>query len=196
MRETGNIGAAYAATALAKIAGEPVTIGVTDARVIPVEDLPGSFGELSEMVAAVYMSQAGFDRTGHGNMLLAIFPVEGAQSLAANLGGKKAGDGAALDQSAQAAVSEMGAICACAYLNAVSRLIGRSLMPSPPCLAVDLLGAILQMPTILVGEHSSRALAVWTVMAAADGRKLGTMIFIPEPATQGLVLSALGVRKS
>ncbi len=60
------------------------------------------------------------------------------------------------------AISEIGNICASAYLNAISAFIGVTMMPSPPGIAIDMMSAILEFPAQLVEQVADNSVVIHT----------------------------------
>ena len=98
------------------------------------------------------------------------------------------GDGHALNEMERSALMEIGNILACAYLNALSHLLGVSLLPSIPGLAVDMVGAVTDHLLIeLAAVADSAVVLASQVHEPASGLR-GSIFFLPHPSA----LSVLG----
>lgn len=176
LREIGNIAAAHAATALSKLVGENIFIDVTDCRILHVEELPNALDHMNEMVAAVYVK---VNEDEDGTMLV-LFPEDMALWLSAMLMRKDHVASHEIDDNDRSALSEIGNICACAYLNAISKFLKITLMPTPPGLAIDKLVPILEFPACIIGERSNHAVVIETEFIRRDEKFYGILLFMPD----------------
>src|ERR687886_1605486 len=78
LRETANIGAGHAATALSQMTGGTIMITVPTVTIAALEDVPSQIADSEEPVAAVLMQMTG-DLTGR---TLLVFPRPTAVRLA------------------------------------------------------------------------------------------------------------------
>jgi chemotaxis protein CheC len=187
--EMGNIAAAHAATALSKLLGEDVLIDVSESHLYLVEELPHALGHVAENVAAVYIDVHEKERS----IILFIFPIEKALRLASTFLKKDDGSDHEMGEYDRAAISEVGNICACAYLNAISKFLGITLIPSPPGLAIDMLGAILEFPASLIGEQSEYAIVIETQFIQGKETFPGIILFLLDSKSQEIILEKFGL---
>lgn len=189
LREMGNIAAAHAATALSKLLSEEILIDVSESHLYLVEDLPNGVSLMADKVAVVYID-VHQDQRG---IILFVFPYEQALRLSKMFLKQVDESKSDLDEYDQAAICEIGNILACAYLNAISKFLGITLIPSPPGLAVDMLGAILEFPASIIGDRSDLALVIESKFIY-DGKAFpGLILFMMEPKSQELILTKFGV---
>ncbi|MEM2901072.1 MAG: chemotaxis protein CheC [Thermoplasmata archaeon] len=187
-QEVGNIAAAYAATSLSKLCGQTILIEVSDARIVPVDKIPSSLGEKESRVAAVYMDV----NEGNNGSILLVFPYEMAIKLSSiflkdsELNGELTEDGLA-------AISEISNICISSYLNAISKLLNLTFIPSPPTIAVDMLGAILETPASVIGETADHAIVVSTKFIYNNEAMVGFILFMPDLDLLEKILKKFGV---
>jgi chemotaxis protein CheC len=189
LREMGNIAAAHAATALSKLLSQDIIIDVSESHLYPVEELPHSLGHFAEKVAAVYIDIYKDER----GIILFVFPYEKALRLSSMFLNKTIPANREMEEDDRAAISETGNICACAYLNAISKFLGITLIPSPPGLAIDMLEAILEFPASLIGENSEYALVIETKFVHDKEAFPGLILFMLEPKSQELVMKRFGI---
>ena len=90
------------------------------------------------------------------------------------------------------ALNEIGNICLCWYLVAVSKLIKLDLIPSPPDSAVDLLGAVLDLPLANLGATVDTVIAVHTVFKAYDKEFEGYFLLLPEQQMLKTIMENMG----
>ncbi len=125
--ELASIGAGHAAGALATLLGRPFEMGVPSVRVLaPGEAVP--FAHDERAFTGVLFSVRGGPG---GELALLLAPADREALLAALLGG-----GASVAAQAASALSEVGNIVASHALSAVGDLLGETVLPSPPELAL------------------------------------------------------------
>jgi chemotaxis protein CheC len=182
-------GARNAATALSQILGRPLRLSVPWARVLPLEKVKEMAGGASRVVCALSLKVYGEAR----GSLLVLFEREQLPILldmlvpAEWIGGRGNGDGQGLNDMERSALMEIGNILACAYLNALSHLLGVSLLPSTPGLAVDMLGAVTDHLLIELAAVSDSAVVLASqVLEPSSGLK-GSIFFVPHPSALGVL---------
>jgi chemotaxis protein CheC len=177
-------GARNAATALSQLLGRPLRLAVPWARVVPLDRVKAMAGGESRVVCALSLRVYGeapgsllvvFSREQLPTLLHLVVPEAwGARS--------KNGEGHGLSPMERSALMEIGNILACAYLNALSHLLGVSLLPSIPGLAVDMLGAVTDhLLTELAAISESVVVLASQVRDPASGLK-GSIFFLPHPS--------------
>src|SRR5436309_4888884 len=176
-------GARNAATALSQILGRPLRLSVPWARVLPLEKVKEMAGGPSRVVCALSLKVYGEAR----GSLLVVFgreqlPILLDMVVPAAWAARSRDDGQGLSAMERSALMEIGNILACAYLNALSHLLGVSLLPSIPGLAVDMLGAVTDHLLIELAAVSDSALVLASqVVEPASGLK-GSIFFLPHPS--------------
>lgn len=193
-------GARNAATALSQIIGRPVHLEVPWARAIPLDRVPEIAGGAERIVCALSLKVYGELR---GNLvlifgadqvpiLLGLLPLDAKRRTAARDGaaapppGRRGPRGAPsplpdLTKLEQSALKEIGNILAGAYLNAVSHLLGVSLLPSIPGLAHDMVGAVTDFLLIELMPLADTALVLASEMREPASGLRGEFFFLPDP---------------
>jgi chemotaxis protein CheC len=189
LRETANIGAGHAATALSQMTGSTIMIKVPAISVASMEELPAQFSPEEEPVAAVLMHMLG-DLSGR---TLLVFPRPTVMRLAELMLRRPVGSSVALGEMESSAIKEAGNILSGAYMNALSDFLGMLLLPSPPTLVVDMSAAVL---TSAFGEFSADPDAILCVESEFMLRELqhtlrGFFLLLPDPASLQVMLRAL-----
>src|SRR5258705_7459169 len=77
---------------------------------------------------------------------------------------------------------EIGNILGCAYLNALSRLLGVTLLPSIPGLAVDMVGAVTDHLLIELAAVTDRAVVLASQVKHPASGLTGSIFFLPHPS--------------
>lgn len=189
LKEVGNMAAAHAATALSKVTDERIIIDVTDSNIFKIEDIPNLFDSVDEKVAAIYMQLAG----NYSGKTMMILPHQRAMNIADIMFGETESSEGDKAEYSKEALSEIGNICICAYLNAISEFLDITLMPSPPSVSMDNLKAILEYPACTIGEDSNYAIIIQTMLEYDQKNFSGTILFMPGDRPQKLIMEKFGI---
>lgn len=189
LRETANIGAGHAATALSQMTGNTIMIKVPAINVLRLDAIPEQFGEEEEPVAAVMMHMLG-DLSGR---TLLVFPKPTVMRLAELMLKRPLGSSVALGELETSAIKEAGNILCGAYMNALSDFLGMLLLPSPPSLVVDMSTAVLTSAYAQFASDPDCVLCVESEFLLTElGQTLrGFFLLLPEPASLQVMLRAL-----
>ena len=180
LKEVSNIGVGHAATALSKMIGRRIELFVPRVLVTPLADVPACLGGAETLMAGIFLRILGDAR---GSIML-LFPQASASRLCGILTGRE--QAPLENQEAVSALKEVGNILASAYLNALGDLIGKKLLPSVPCFAYDMAGALVDTLLVEVGRKSDLALMVETEFGGeidSDTSIRGHFFLIPDPET-------------
>jgi chemotaxis protein CheC len=187
VREFANVGAGNAATALASLLDMEIVNEVTSCTLLPLPKVAPWLGGPDKIVAGVYTQLCGNLRGG----VLVILSDESATTLIEHLT-KGRPDLSGLTALESSALREIGNICLCWYLVAVSKMIHTDLIPSPPDATVDLLGAVLDLPLAQLGIEVDTVIAVHTVFKSYEKSFDGYFLLLPESQMLDQILEELG----
>ena len=156
-----------------------ITVTLDEVRQIPLEDVSAELDIGDELLTMVVLTLPG--EVG-GNLIL-VFDEPGGRQLAASLLGREAGTEPEWSDIEQSALTETGNILGCAYVNALSRLIGTDLAPSPPYFIQDFGASVLQQ-AVMTQALSSDTLLLCEIGFHREGEELDwQVVFVP---TQGM----------
>lgn len=189
LRETANIGAGHAATALSQMTGSTIMINVPAINVLTLESIPSQFGPQEEPVAAVMMHMLG-DMSGR---TLLVFPKPTVMRLAELMLQRPLGTSQALGELETSAIKEAGNILSGAYMNALSDFLGMMLLPSPPTLVIDMSAAVLSSAYAQFATDPDHIICVESEFRLTE-RALslrGFFLLLPDPASLQVMLRAL-----
>jgi chemotaxis protein CheC len=187
IREFANVGAGNAATALASLLDMELINEVTSCRILPFSEVSRWLGGSEEVVAGTYTQLCGELRSG----VLVVFPTASAVTIVEHLAREEA-DLADLSPIQVSALCEVGNICLCWYLVAVSKMIDTDLIPAPPGAAVDLLGAVLDIPLAALGSSVDTVIAVHTVFKGTERSFEGYFLLLPENEMLSTIMEKMG----
>ena len=193
LREVANIGCGHAATALSQLlGGRRIEIDVPTAHVARLDVLAGRLGGPKAEVVAVSLDMLGGAR---GHLQLAL-PGDSARALAGLLLGGPVPPGA-LSADARSAIAETGNILASAYLNAIGRAVGLTLIPSIPRTEAGTAEELLADAEGRLGGGQTLLLQTRFSDRGAAGSQLrmffGHFLVIPDAASLPKMLAALGL---
>ena len=189
LREIGNIGASHASTALTTLLNQDILVDVPECFICRTLDAPYVLGDAEQTVVAVYLDAYG---KGKGCMLL-ILTEDIAKKMTDMLLGRDHDPDRMISDEDQDAISEIGNICGSAYLNAISTLLGVTMLPSPPGFAVGMLGAVLQYPATVASEEYDYLVIIKTHFVTDRQRFPGYFIYIPDRETEKLMMQRFGI---
>jgi chemotaxis protein CheC len=189
LREVATIGTGHAVTSLSTMVGEPFMMSVPAFGVVALTEFEEIIGDLEALAAAVYMPVLG-DAPGH---VAFLFPYKHACELADVLLGQPRGTTGSLEEMACSALMEVGNVLISSFVNAISDLTRLFLPVSPPGIAVDMTGAILQSLSTVSPDLGDHALTIMTRLADKTFPIEGVFIYIPEPTALPTLFHALGM---
>ncbi|WP_396219492.1 chemotaxis protein CheC [Gemmatimonas sp.] len=189
LRETANIGAGHAATALSQLTGTMIMIKVPSITVASLEELPSQFTPAEEPVAAILMHMLG-DLTGR---TMLVFPKPTVMRLAELMLRRPVGSSTAFSELETSAIKEAGNILSGAYMNALSDFLGMLLLPSPPSLVIDMSSAVLASAAGGAVADPDAILCVESEFQLMETQQSlrGFFLLLPDPASLQVMLRAL-----
>lgn len=168
-----------------------IDVTLDEVREIPLEFLAAELQVDDELLTTVVLTIGG--EVG-GNLVL-LFDERGARQLAASLLGEKdpaEGEWSELEKSA---LTETGNILGCAYVNALARLTGAPLVPSPPYFIQDYGASVVQQAVAAQALISDRLLLCQigfrSKMKPLDWR----FLFVPTQGMQQALARSLGAAR-
>jgi chemotaxis protein CheC len=183
LRELSNVASGTAATALSVMLGREVGINVPQALSLPLADAVDACGVAEEEVNGVIIPVVGDLEA----LVLLLIPCEDAAMLCRMLGvepGSEVGD---------SALREIGNILGTSYLGALAAMTGLVLLPCPPHLHTDMLGAIVASVLAEVAGSSDAALVLDSELDVA-GEPCGlSFLLLPTQGSANTLLAPLGL---
>lgn len=186
LKETVNIGAGNAATAISKMVGKKINMGVPEAIADRIERIPPFVGDPSEVMTVILLKLMG-DVTG---MMVLLFPPEMAAKIAALLTGNHKKQVPILDELDRSALREMGNVVAGTSLSALGRFLDLNIIQSMPDTATDMLGATLDAILLDMGQVTETMLAFKVKIAIEEEKMEGKLFFMFDPKATTTILAA------
>ena len=189
LKELGNVGASWASTALSKLARKDMMIDVTQCHVETLRHMPVWFREPGQEVAVVSINVNGDDKSH----IIMLFPRNIATWLSDLMFGRDHSEGRGLTEDDRDALVEMGDICIREYLNPISRFLVTDMMPAPPSVSIDAVGTGSAFPEWVLQRYGDHCVWIETNFVDANKGFQGSILFLPDPATQQLTFRKFGV---
>ena len=156
-----------------------ITVTLDEVRQIALEEVSAELDIGDELLTMVVLTLQG--EVG-GNLIL-VFDEPGGRQLAASLLRREAGTEPEWSDIEKSALTETGNILGCAYVNALSRLIGTDLAPSAPYFIQDFGASVLQQ-AVMTQALTSDILLLCEIGFHREGEALDwRVVFVP---TQGM----------
>ena len=156
-----------------------ISVTLDEVRQVPLEELGSELNIGDELLTMVVLTLEG--EVG-GNLIL-VFDEQGGRQLAASLLGRQPGTEPQWSDLEKSALTETGNIFGCAYVNAISRLIGTGLAPSAPYFIQDFGVSVLQQ-AVMMQALASDTLLLCEIGFQREGEELDwRVVFVP---TQGM----------
>ena len=156
-----------------------ITVTLDEVREIPLEAVTSEVNVGEDLLTMVVLTLQG---DVVGNLILVFAHLNGGQ-LAASLLGMQVGSDPEWSELEKSALTETGNILGCAYVNALTRLIGVDLVPSPPYFIQDFGASVLQQAVMTQALTSDSLLLCQIGFRRRDQQLDWRVIFVP---TQGM----------
>jgi chemotaxis protein CheC len=191
LRETANIGAGHAATALSNLTGHTVMVTVPEVSILPLEQVGTMLGDPGQVVSAVIVTVAG-DVTGRTLSVFEDATAAQLVSLLLRVRPPEFPDGFGVLE--KSALKEIGNVIVGAYLNALAMFTSMKLDMSVPAFAIDMAAAILMTSYLNFGSEDDFVLSIGTGLSVDGVEDLRAhFLFIPEEDSLNRILKALRV---
>ena len=187
LKEMGNIGAGNAATALAQLIGENVSISVPEVKITALDMVSESLGGPEKQVYIIYLEVA---KDMNGTMLT-IFSQETALFFVKKL--LVSDDVDMTSDIALSALKEVGSILCGSYLSALNQLVTMSSVASVPAMAFDMLGAMLNFVLVDIGQIADEVFLLDTELFVSETKLECSQLFLPKPGTLEIILTSIGM---
>ncbi len=189
MREIGSIGTSHAATSLSKMLQKEIRITIPQVNILGYEEAVGRIGDMEQIVAATLVKMSG-DVDG---LMLFLFNLDFANTVLEKMIGESYKGFEEMDELARSALTEIGNIIICSYINAFSQLVNVDIELSVPSATMNMLGAILTVPIAEYGYETDK-LMYCNADFVMDGKQLSDwLLMLPDIRSLNDILDKLGV---
>ena len=189
MKEIGSIGTSHAATSLSKMLQKEVRITIPRVSVLNYQTALDQTGDPEEIVAATLVKMDG-DVDG---LMLFLFNLRFANRILEKFMGKTFDGLEEMDELGASALTEVGNIIICSYINAFSQLAGMDIQLSVPSFTINMLGGILTGPMTACGNDTDQ-LMYFDADFLIEGEKMNDwLLMLADIASLNRILNKLGV---
>lgn len=189
LKEITNIGAGNAATALADIMSDRVSMSVPDLEITDIGEIAALLGGPENEVVGIMLYVTN-DMQG---MLMFILEKEITHTLLSLLLNKQIDNWSQIDEMDMSALKEIGNIIAGAYVGSLATMTDMDIRISPPEIAIDMVGAILSYPAAVFGEVGDKVLFVKEDFDNGNEKVSCHLLIMPQPESLKTILARLGV---
>ncbi|MBQ9382716.1 MAG: chemotaxis protein CheC [Ruminiclostridium sp.] len=189
LREVGNIGSGNATTALSSMMGKVIDIEVPHVEVLDFNAAIDAVGGPEKVIAGLLIRING-DIDG---MIMFLFEQNLISLIVSTFFGAEPENIFSLNEAELSAINEMGNIMAGSYVNAIAQLAGLTIDVEPPSMTIDMLGAIMSVPAIEMGEMGDKLLFIDNNMKIDDTSIRSKMLLLPTIDSLDHLLEKLGV---
>ena len=168
-------GISNALKGLSQMVEHEIKVTSLDLKRLPAKNVVGMIGGPDATAVGIYLTIEG-DATGH---LLLLHDIKMAFQLIDIQMGLPHGTTQSIEEMGRSILGEMGNITGSFFLNALADSTNLVLMPSPPAVIVDMVGAILNVPLSVIMQDNDNALVVKATFKA-DGQDMeGVFLVMP-----------------
>ena len=189
LREIGNIGAGNAATALSSMLTSPINICVPTVRILDYEQVVTELGGPEQMIVGLLLCLDG-DVKG---MIMFLLHQNFADMTLQALLGQGLPESGEIDEMSYSAIQEVANIMAASYVNAISSMTGLTINITVPSMCVDMLGAILSVPSIYYADISDKIIFIADEFNGQDLRAPNHVLLIPDVDSLEKIMTNLGI---
>ena len=189
MKEIGSIGTSHPATSLSKMLQKEIRITIPQVSILGYEEAVDRIGDMEQIVAATLVKMSG-DVDG---LMLFLFNLDFANTVLEKMIGESYSGFETMDELANSALTEIGNIIICSYINAFSQLVNVDIELSVPSATINMLGGILTVPIAEYGYETDK-LMYCNADFVMDGKNLSDwLLMLPDIRSLNEILTKLGV---
>jgi chemotaxis protein CheC len=189
LKEIGNIGSGNAASALSTLLGCETDISVPQVKLLSFEEAVNFLGG-PENIAIGMLVNLSEDITG---MMLYVLEKSCASKMTSALFGSEIEDLFNMNDMEKSFIAEVGNIMSASYINAIASLTGLTIDISVPQMTVDMVGAILSVPTVRFAQIGDKVLFIDNSFFIGGCEVKSNIILVPEMSSLELLFTKLGV---
>lgn len=184
-----NKGTRNAIANLSQMVGQEIKVDSFSLRQIPVADISKLLGGPDTTSVGIYLTVSG---SADGHIML-MYDPQMAYGFVDLLMGLPAGSTQTLGEMEKSALGELGNVVGSSFLNALVDVTGLTLLPSPPTVMTDMVGALVDVVAADILLTQDDAFLAETAFVAPDRQISGMFFVIP---TQALLNALLESRRA
>ena len=189
LREIGNIGSGNAATSLSAMLGARVDMNIPKVEILNVEELANTVGGPETQVVGILFSL----HEEFEGMMMFLTEKRFAHLVLNVLMDKQFDKFEDLGEMDISALKEVGNIMVSAYVGAISQMTNMKIALSPPSIAIDMVGALLNVPAVEIEKYGDKALFIQDGFLNGDNQVTSYLLLIPEVGYLKKIFQNLGM---
>ena len=189
LREIGNIGAGNATTSLSMMLGKRIDMSPPTVRLTSIPEITHALGGPENMVVGILCSLGG-DVEG---MMMFVLEQEFAHQIINQLLMRDIKNYDEMDDMDFSALREIGNIMAGSFSTAISSLTNLSIELDVPGIAIDMAGAIMNVPAVAFGSIGDYALYIEEDIIEGDRYLKSRLLLIPTLDSLNKIMRSLGI---
>ena len=189
LKEIGNIGSGNAATSLSAMLNTPVGMNIPTVKILDITELADTLGgPENQVVGILFTLSKDFE-----GMMMFITEKKFAHLVLNVLMSKNFDKFEDLEEMDLSAIKEVGNIMVSAYMGAISTMTNMSIGLSPPAIAIDMVGALLNVPAVEIEKYGDKALFIQDGFINNDNQVTSYLLLIPEVGYLQKIFQILGL---
>ncbi len=187
LKELANIGVGNAVSSLSTmLEDDRVDMEVPIVKVVPLQDVPESFGDPESTVSAAFCEA---ESSEFGLVVVFVLSLDAAQKLVSRILPDASGD---LGEMERSLLMELGNIITGSYLNALSFMTGLTFNASPPKLGIDMAAAVLGTVIAETKTVDDQLILLKTSLSVAHDDIQGSVLILPDSGSLSTLFKHLG----
>lgn len=188
LAELGNIGTGNAVTSLSQMLSRQIEMERPVVRIMEFNKVPEFLGGMEELRIGVLLEITG-DLNG---MFMFLISEPFMEIMMKGLLDIEVQSAHELDEMGRSAISEIGNIMCCSYINALAKMMNIKVHVSVPDTCVDMIGAILSVPMIHFASMNDELLLIEDKYHFGDLSVMSHVLFLPEMNSLERIFEELG----
>jgi len=176
LREIGNIGSGNAASSLAAMLGTQVDMKIPAVKILDIEELANTVGGPEKQVMGILFTL----HEEMEGMMMFITEKQFAHLVLNILIGRDFENFEELGEMDISVIQEVGNIMVSAYIGAISQITNFKIALSPPSMAIDMIGALLNVPAVEIEKYGDKALFIQDGFLNNGEQVTSFLLLIPE----------------
>ena len=189
LREIGNIGSGSAASSLSVMLNTRVDMNIPTVKILDLNELADTIGGPEKQVVGILFS---LEQEFQG-MMMFITEKQFAHLVLNVLMGKHFESFEDLGEMDISAIKEVGNIMVGAYIGAISQMTSLKIGLSPPSIAIDMVGALLNVPAVEIEKYGDKTLFIQDGFINEENKVTSYMLLIPEVGYLKKIFQILGI---
>ncbi|MCL2773757.1 MAG: chemotaxis protein CheC [Oscillospiraceae bacterium] len=189
LREIGNIGSGNAASSLSMMLNTRVDMNVPTVKILDIEELAETLGGPEKQVVGILFTL----HEDFEGMMMFITEKQFAHLVLNVLMGKNFDKFEDLGEMDISAIKEVGNIMVGAYIGAIAQMTNMKIALSPPSIAIDMVGALLNVPAVEIEKYGDKALFIQDGFINGNNQVTSYLLLIPEVGYLKKIFQILGL---